>query len=100
MKKLIITLSIIVLTGCSIQSNNEENIQVNEALQSEINILQDKIDQGLLTEAQAKAELESLIRLNDGSIESILKKMAIQSPEAAAEFEKKIRENNPEQFTK
>ena len=104
MKKILLTFGLIILTGCSLGSGEKsvKKIITNEYIQSQISILQNRIDLGELTEAEAQEELKKNLKenkkLNDGSTKSILKKFEIVNPEAAKMLEEKIRKNHPEEF--
>ena len=109
MKKLLITLSLIILSGCGITNKIEPISEIgkftqNDFVKQQIVNLQQKVENNEITQEYAQQELKKIIeenkKLNDGSTESILKKFKNIDPKIADALEKKIRKLHPEEFEK
>ena len=107
MKKLLLTLSLIILSGCSLSNNSEpvnetDKFTQNDFVKEEIAKLQRQVESDEITPQYAQQKLKQIIeenkKLNDGSTKSILKKFEDIDPKISDALEKRIRELHPKEL--
>ncbi len=115
MKKIILLSIFFLLTACSLPwqatSNPAKNLSPviekaihDDYVQDLINKLDKKVKNGEITADEAKNIFEKTIqqnkKLNDGSTESILKKIELTDPKTAQILRERIKKNHPEALSK
>jgi len=113
MKKTFLAVLIIgtlFLSGCSNKSEKTPGVVIESPqefikdtyLEDLTEKLNQQIEVGTITPEEAKESFKNSVvelqELNNGSVTSILEKLALIDPQTATEFEKKIRANHPELF--
>ena len=106
MKFFLSIIALFFLSGCSVSSKQVIRPSINAYNNSDkeyIMKLNKEVEEDLITEKIAGEKLKNYLRnknnnLNNGSVELILEKLRHINPKSAAEFEKRIRKNHPEEF--